>query len=79
MTRHHGLGPKSRVFIEEFAKVADGRSLDHMIGVAEAHAQDSLDKGDMDEHFTWGQTFHLLRGEKDRRRGRNNVGYLERR
>lgn len=77
MAKRTGMSPKTRVFVEQFAKTADKTTLDYMIGVAESLAQDSIDKGDMDEHMIWGEAFHTLRSEKSRRAGDNAVGYLE--
>jgi hypothetical protein len=54
-------GPKTKEFVDELAKIADRRVIDHMIGVAESLAHDALLKGDMDEHMTWGYAFHTLR------------------
>jgi hypothetical protein len=57
-------GPKTKEFVDELAKVADRRVIDHMIGVAESLAEDALDRGDIDEHMTWGYAFHTLRSAK---------------
>jgi hypothetical protein len=67
--KRQGLSPKTRMFVDKLVKVADDNTLDHLIGAAEAYAEDALIRGDMDEHMQFGEAFHLMRSEKARRQG----------